>query len=157
MSTVDQTVRDAITAYPTLHTTRAEVLHFVLCVIGNGFQWRNGEPVEIDDPRHRSVPWTPEAHQARMLAQFAHLPDRARASLRETFEEERAECLAVLATVDQRVHDMTPLDHVYPQTEYALLMNVPDDVTADWAAACEQMRALVTEHGWVFPDPPSRA
>jgi hypothetical protein len=43
------------------------------------------------------------------------------------------------------------IEHFYPQcVEYALLMNIPANVTDDWKEACDEMKELAEKAGWTF-------
>lgn len=46
MASVEQTVRNDLLLWPSIHVNRFSVLHHLFCVIGNGFEWKNGELVE---------------------------------------------------------------------------------------------------------------
>ncbi|MNR60773.1 hypothetical protein D3C85_1823420 [compost metagenome] len=53
--------------------------------------------------------------------------------------------------VDTRMYEMVAIENIYPQSkEYALLMNIPSNVTPDWKEACEEMKVLAQKAGWVF-------
>lgn len=149
MATVDQTVRECIECYPGLFQSRVDVLHFVLCVIGNGYGWVDGEPVSVMD--YQPEPWTVESFEADLLRNIAPDNEVVRRILLERFAEEKTEMLEILATLDERVRTWGTLEGpVYKQSDSALLMNVPGDVTADWEEACEQVRALAADNGWRF-------
>ena len=46
MASVEQTVRNDLLLWPSIHVNRFSVLHHLFCVIGNGFEWKDGELVE---------------------------------------------------------------------------------------------------------------
>ena len=46
MASVEQTVRNDLLLWPSLQVNRFNVLHHLFCVIGNGFEWKNGELIE---------------------------------------------------------------------------------------------------------------
>lgn len=149
MATPDEVVRDGLWFYPSLFRTRGDVLHHVLCVIGSGYEWEGGEVVSV----------YPEYPDRTPLERFREEMAKAREGsplMAEVITETRVEDLENA----QLIHDqlearaqrmaLTPSPHKpYDSSRYALLRNVPDDVTPEWARACEQMWALVEGRaGW---------
>lgn len=59
--------------------------------------------------------------------------------------------LEVVESIEQRVKDTPPIMDIYPQHEYSLLLNIPENVTADWKAAADEARELAIAAGWVLP------
>jgi hypothetical protein len=55
MASVEQTVRNDLLLWPSIHVNRFSVLHHLFCVIGNGFEWKNGELVETGLKESRDV------------------------------------------------------------------------------------------------------
>lgn len=155
MATVNDTVRHAITRYPSLFTSRIEVLHYLFCVIGNGHEWEKGEIVNgNDDP---TPVWTEETERARRTEFFTNLGMTAEdfAEIGQTTEMEDADIARlaeIVATVDTRMFDMDNYSrsYIYPQSDYALLMDIPEDVKPDWAEAAEEIKAWATAKGWEF-------
>jgi hypothetical protein len=167
MATVDTTIRNLFLFAPLLHKSRTDSLHYLLCVIGNGYGWLNGELVRGDT---RPLPsWTEEGERARaekniteMLGRYDNheYAEAVRAALETGLEEEIIASKAVLDNLDiivsqkyVRSQEQDATDYaldIYPQSGYAALMNIPDDVTDDWRAACDEMRAIAVTHGWKF-------
>jgi hypothetical protein len=152
MSHVDQFIRDSILAYPTSFTNSTEVLHHALCVLGNGYRWSHeGTVVEIGgDPFPL---WNREKEIAGMerILDGMHLGKTSvstKESLHRALMEDIDLNTAIVETVDERVHLRGEISHFYPISDYALLMNIPSNVTPDWAEACEEMKALAEKAGW---------
>lgn len=148
MASVNETVRECISSYPMLEGTRTGVLQYLLCVIGNGFYWHKGEVVTDEVTK----PWSPERAHAQYDDGWAvNLSDAGKVIYANLRDEEIAECTEIISQLDERVHEWTDLtEEPYPQTDSALLMNMPDDVTDDWREACERMRAMLVPYGWKF-------
>lgn len=152
MPTVDEFVRTSILTYPLLYSNRTEVLHHALCVLGNGYCWGgNGTVVALFDDQ-RPV-WNKETELANlekeMEQNYKHssIRDIIRASRIELIEEEEQ----TIAEVDTLMHKRATISSFYPQhMEYALLCNMPENITEDWRAACEEMKVLAVEAGWKF-------
>jgi hypothetical protein len=152
MSSVDQFVRTNILTFPTLFPNRTAVLHHALCVIGNGYEWSaDGEIVE---DFFQPVPlWNKEKALAEIDTEVARYDDsRLRELIAEGMRERINATAAVVEEVETRIHQRAAIERFYPQsTEYAKLMNIPENVTPDWKAACDEMRELAIVAGWVFP------
>jgi hypothetical protein len=142
MATVDETVRTSITRYPSLFATRGDVLHHLFLVLGNGFAWHKGEIVNTFPEDEQ--PWTPE----REHASFARMGGNADL-LRDLVEERIQKHQAILSNVDAAIQDLTFTgERIYPQSQYALLLTIPKDVTDDWAAAAEEAKVIAIQGGW---------
>lgn len=152
MASVDDTVRQFITSYPSLAKNRTEVLHFILCVTGNDWHWVGGEAVS-DSP---SKAWTADDERASLedgILSALH-PERDADTidlLRTAWGTRIRELEGVVATAEERVHQEGTIEQIHPQDEWALLMRIPDDVTDEWRTECEKMREIVArDGGWVF-------
>lgn len=148
MTSVDDFVRTNILTFPSIYPNRTAVLHHALCVIGNGYMWNeNGEVVS---DFFRPVPlWDKELALAEMEAQFK---DEAVREMFSTAIRNSIESIAkVVEEVDTRMYEMVAIENIYPQSnEYALLMNIPTNVTPEWKEACDEMKVLAEEAGWKF-------
>jgi len=153
MSQVDEFVRENILAYPLLFTNRTDVLHHALCVIGNGFRWSEEGTVvsEDDEPAPK---WSKERELERIEKDFKNMFVGSRPDIRSRIKQGMLEDLEadakVVSEVETRIHIRRERGDFYPQTSYALLMNIPSNVTDDWREACEEMRELAVKDGWVF-------
>lgn len=147
MSTIDEMVRDNILRYPGIFKNRSDVLHHILCVLGNGFRWSDaGEPVEDVTPEPY---WTAEAEYND--DSLYGLRTREPAFYENFTAKLVAERQLVVDQVDTRMHVTAPIEDFYMQTEHALLMNVPNNVTPEWKEACESMKQTATREGsWRF-------
>lgn len=152
MTVVDDLVKKSILAYPSIFTSRADVLHHVLCVIGNGYVWENGTlvPVFKEDDRV----WTAEWETARFYERYGELggfemSDAHNEHWAQYIKEVVAEYQQVVDTVDERIHDWTyEGEGIYPQSDYALILNVPEDVNPEWHEDLEKMREFARGRGW---------
>lgn len=150
MADVETTVREGILRYPGLFSSRVDVLHHILCVIGNGYEWENGEAVAEDKTTET---WTAEAERADESNAWIYTrPKELQTVLLEGLDKRIAEQQAIVDNVDALASEWGDLDGgvVYQQSDYALLMNIPENVTPDWEAECHRMRQFVSQHGWVF-------
>jgi hypothetical protein len=142
MATVNETVRNAITCYPSLFATRGDALHHLFLVLGNGYTWHKGEIVNVFPEDEQ--PWTPE----RERASFARMGGNTDL-LRELADERIQKHQAILSNMDAAVQDLTFTgERIYPQSQYALLLTIPEDVTDDWAAAAEEAKVIAIQGDW---------
>jgi hypothetical protein len=153
MSSVEEFVRTSILAYPSIFTSRTNVLHHVLCVIGNGYKWSTDGTV-VSNTGESIAPWDLETATKRMETYLEdNLPSDLRDLIRPDMMKGVAEEAKIVAEVDNLMYLRTPVEHFYPQSkDYALLMNIPENVTPDWKAACDEMRELAIAAGWVFSE-----
>ena len=159
MNTVDEVVRERILVYPALFSNRTEVLHTILCVAGSGYSWdENGCPSRTFEDSRDTQEWSRENYLGKLNAEYENFDSFVLDLLMESAKERADKYAAIVAEVDTRMHlRVTANDdskdsalNFYPQFDYALLMNVPQNVTADWAEACEEIRAEAVSAGWVF-------
>ena len=155
MSSVDEFVRTSILTFPSMSKNRTEVLHNALCVVGSGHARDEDGPVVSTDDETYPL-WNEAAEMERIEAFLSeNLPAELREMIRPEMTKNIAEYAKVVAEVDTRMHLRTQVEHFYPQPAfapyYALLMNVPENVKPDWKAACDEMRELAIQAGWVFP------
>ena len=150
MTSVDEFVRTSILTFPSFATSRTEVLHHSLCVLGSGYAWcADGTVASTTDETFAL--WN-EANAVEQMETYLeeNLPAEVREFVRPAFEKSIVKEAKVVAEVDKRMTLRTQVEHFYPQSAYALLMNMPANVTPDWEAACEEMCALAFEAGWKF-------
>lgn len=147
MNVVDDFVRESILTYPGMFQSRTDVLHHALCVIGNGYKWMNGVPTSVF-PYMEEKHWSPEEDMS--FRPYDYTDD-----MEDVFKNRRekyfAEMQDVVDTVDERIHDRTFNDaSFYPQSSYALILNIPEDIHPDWAEEVETMKELAEQNGWKF-------
>lgn len=148
MTSVDDFVRTNILTFPSIYPNRTAVLHHALCVIGNGYEWNDKGEVVLEYPRPLPL-WDKELALAEMEAQFqdAEVREMLSNAIRNSIES----IAKVVEEVDTRMYEMVAIENIYPQSnEYALLMNIPSNVTPEWKEACEEMKILAEEAGWKF-------
>jgi hypothetical protein len=151
MTSVDDFVRLYILTYPTQFSNRTEVLHHALCVIGNGCNWDKTGTL-VSATRFPMSPWNREEKLAELETEknirYAS-PITKHLALKELRREFNT-CSKVVSEIDTRVHAQGRIKNFHKQSDYALLMNIPSNVTADWKEACNEMKGMATKEGWVF-------
>jgi hypothetical protein len=169
MATVEETIRQSFTFYPGLLPSRIQMLHYYLCLPNSNYDWLNGELVrgEIYDSMN-VVPWSEEEERRKFEEKIALDRQNSSSSFahgayvkikRTMLEQEITERKYVLSHLDdilaQKYDPATdPIFDgpykFYRQSPDSALMNMPDDVTDDWRAVCDEMRAIAVNHGWKF-------
>lgn len=161
MASVDETVHECIMNYPGLFENRSSVLDFLFFVIGNGYEWHNGELV-TDYPEDRG--WQPPIlRHAHMYEDYWGRDDEfgvemAWRTLEHLAEDEDREVLIrdqvwvrekFWGAPQSQLDSRWPLTlntiathpdgwNFYPMSEYARSEMMPDNVKPDWKLAVEQ-------------------
>jgi hypothetical protein len=147
MSKVDEFVREQILCYPSIFHNRADVLSHTLCVLGTGYEWVNGVPVQDYELEHPAKHWDAATAHKEPFGLSAQIVRLVGTDFVEKYISEQQQ---VVDTVDERVHTMGPLlgNEMYPQHDSALILNPPKDIDPEWAEAAKEMLAYAKQHGW---------
>lgn len=150
MNTVDGFIRNQILNYPLLFPNRTAVLEHVFCVIGNGYMWSiDGNIVRNDD--YEPTPWDKDDQLVRIEEDLEAYSEELRELLRPGLMAGYLDELETVENVDERVKLAPAIANIYPQSDYALLMNIPENATPEWRAAADETRELAIAAGWKFP------
>lgn len=144
-------------AYPSLYSRRDRVLHHLFCIIGNGYQWRNGRLVS-----DRIWPQDNDAEAIRRWRAGDTTPvvsalDKREEEYRKERDARTAEINELLAKygespvessykkilADREAREKAPLDHCYPLSSYSRMACVPDNVKPDYLAGVREMIEIV--------------
>lgn len=151
MVSVDEFVEASIAAHPSLFTNRTDVLHFILCVNGNGYEWgKDGVPVNLFPD---NTVFDRDEYIERSMSYFGKsLPKELLDPFRSDIEQEADEYAQIAAEAAARATVRGELNRgdVYQQTQYALLTKMPENAPEDWREACDEIRELVVNAGWVL-------
>lgn len=160
--------------YPTLFKDRSDCLNQLFCVIGNGYEWYNGELVEDADAYSKEEIKIIKNHLVDGKAfQHNRLSLRAEALeyYRRRMEKHPEECYnnALSIKLDEEYFNSIPDDQYHKHErrkrwyfyvnipgheridyhkEFAYLWNYPEDIKPDWLAALEETKALLREDGF---------
>lgn len=161
--TVETTIQKMFDEYPRLFSTRQECYNFLFCVIGNGYEWKRGQIVCVDDDEEdRNLQMWEEMDYADLQDAWesAGIKPKAVQSEMNVAERQRE---------DEAIHnlfgenglkdglpDIEPYDpdkhRWYPISEYSLIKRVPPDVKPDWKAAVEECKIMLKEDGVIKND-----
>ena len=120
--------------YPELYPTRKHALNFLFCVIGNGYDWINGELVDNDNKYEKR-------YKLRKPIKKAEFPDEQRwlemnKFYRELYEGE-----------EKKIPWEYDFEWYPLAKDYAKLYNYPDDIKPDWKELLEECKQLLLADG----------
>lgn len=151
---VHDTVRRMIWHYPSLCKTRADALHHLFYVLGNGYEWENGELVDVG--RSYEVRVDTDAYWKSTPPDYSRYPLDVQARFEEQdiefVRQYNAEVDAVRDNIDACVYDMTlspspltgtPFVPYPPCPKYCPAWNLPENIRPDWQAAADEIRAVI--------------
>lgn len=144
---VDKFINERIKHYPSLFNNRTETLVYILCVLGNGYEWVDGIPFAEDDV---SVPWTPEREWESFNNIYGDLSDdEVFKKIGQKKVERMTQIVENSETLSRTKSD--EVRSVGSQSDSILIMNMPDNVENSWREACDEIKILMEQqHGWVF-------
>lgn len=120
--------------YPQLFPTRKHVLNQLLCVVGNGYDWVNGELVNDDNRYVKRY----KLRKSIKKAEFRYEQDWLRFNkfYRKLYED---------------TNEKIPFEYDFKwcplSKRYSYLFNYPDDIKDDWRALLEECKQLLIEDG----------
>lgn len=153
----------SIRQYPTLYNCRTDVLEHMCCVLGNGYDWKDGRLVT--DPYkkvYKSANQMIKEHRISfneaMPASFKDIPKSpmslAKDVLKETILRFKFDNAHILALVNWDTDDSigtffkNDMNYIYFKTghriypmhkEYSTMLAIPDDARPEWVNACREM------------------
>lgn len=156
LTVADRFVAKQIKKFPMLFHNRTQVLHYVLCLIGNGYEWTDRGTITYKEP-HKSLKspavWSYETHMAEAEERYTGIPDSIKEILLDGEKKVGVALQALVDSAEVLACSSGKMNmEFYPQSEYSLLMNQPDGIHPDWKAACDEAKSEAVKHGWKFPD-----
>ena len=173
----ERTIQAMMDMYPSSCTTRQECLNHLFVVIGNGYDWFEGELCSLSGPDVKFVLSDPEDEDSDGDYVYTHddRPDLEKAKhpwTEEDWENYRKERLEqqqryyeeALAKMQARFPEYKPKlrppkfrvfkqeprkeNHWYPISwTYSYIANLPEDITPEWKALADECKALLLEDG----------
>lgn len=157
---VESFVTRGLLHYPSLFHNRLDVLHHGLMVLGNGYQWKDGELASTYDENPQDALERESARGEELYQQWrtGHRDLHQEAPreynfMVELYNDQRLQRIEIAQLVrsqlETRRQDLRPRRaEAYPQSDGALLMTVPQDIQPDWQEASDQMWEYALQHGW---------
>lgn len=168
--TVENTLRRSLLTFPSIFANALAVYDHLFCTNGNGYEWENGELVEICGFGYDTVEDAVKGllHSS-LVNEFNGSDSLTRLLIRDAEHigipilkvKNRRICRYVdmIYDIDNRMKDFSIPDDeeikkrvkdykwsLYPICKYAQICNIPDDVKPDWLEACDRMMKFIDEH-----------
>ena len=154
--TVEQTFQGMFDHFPGLFKDRADCCNHLFCTVGNGFEWINGELVDVCAapciPKNPLKDGRAFQYNKLTLRQEAEYYLR-RAAIQKGERYEPDETLNSIP--DDQYHWQPRAERWYfykaglPLCRpYAYLFNYPDDIKPDWKAAIEECCEMLLDDGY---------
>lgn len=118
-----------------MYPTRKHALNQLFCVIGNGYEWQDGELVDVDDSllRNRYTLITPIKKAVFRQEEFWN-------SLAENHKE-------VCRITGRRPNPRYYFSWYPLSRKYSYLFDYPEDIKDDWKALIDECRQMLIEDG----------
>lgn len=146
VDSLDGQIWESLWCYPMLYPNGGHVLHYMYCVIGNGYEWGNGKLLkQYRDTEDREDVYENESEAEKSVSTYEDLKvmftiDRLSRNWDIDFVRNNTEIL-----VQDRFREWT---YLYPVCEYSSLANVPDDAAKDFVAGARL--AIDLSYGAIF-------
>ena len=169
--TLELTIQAMFDEQPMRFKERADCLNHLFCLVGNGYQWKNGELVEIDRQYTTKEIEQLNAHlidgkafQHNLMSWQDEIVETFISSMTKSFDGEEIPT-AIQRAMDKHIaglREKYPADvlHEFPRKErwdysklpyfakYAKIVNIPDDIHDDWLAGIEECKQMLREDGF---------
>ena len=163
--TVKDALKRSLLNYPTIFPNAFTVYHHWFCVIGNGYEWKDGQLVHSYDPddlaydkdqaiiRYLKDTLIDEWKEDRTARRFLKInmsdeEDISRYVI--SHNEDVIKDIKRILDIDQRMEDFMVRKNMdfyadnsefkfYPLSNYSRICNLPDDIQPDWLKAAMKM------------------
>ena len=157
--TVELTLQAMFDRYPMLFKERSDCYNQLFCVLGNGYEWYNGELVSLDkdydEATLRAYLVDGKAFQHNKLSirgvfqyYYEHSSRASEGSGKEVNFDQFPDDVFYTKPRRERWYFYYPDDTIHYLKEYVPLFNIPEDVKPDWAAAIEECKQMLREDGF---------
>ena len=132
--TAFETIKQMMVEYPTLFPSKVQAIHHLFWVIGNGYDWVDGELISIDEP-HPITPYSISEDHRRMHEEYRKMYEDV--AVYDANWEMRERGLIAFSKFlfenDDYIRTYRiELSSIYPLCEHAKVLTVPSDVKPDW-------------------------
>lgn len=120
--------------YPKLFPTRKHALDQLFCVVGNGYDWVNGELVDDDNKYEKRYKLIKPIEKAEFRNE-------------EYWLNMNKFCRELYENTNNRIPYEYDFEWYPLSKTYSYLFNYPDDIKDDWRALLEECKQLLIEDG----------
>lgn len=171
---VYNTVKNGLILYPSIYKNALDVYSHMFICIGNGYEWKNGQLVSIEDRKLATVEegvikclnfhlvdhdpeeymdalkplLTEEQYRKHKIANYKRYIDEVKDVFR--WEEKIDDFSFAWDEEYQKLHERNE-KHPHKQTfinfcNYSKICNLPDNIKKDWLEAAEKMYNIIIEN-----------
>jgi hypothetical protein len=133
--TVKETLKRCLLQYPSIFPNKWAVYHQWFIVNGNGYEWKNGQLISIDDKQCKNISDAIEKHFEFYLSEHSLLTS----PLKHTIKSCKKNILDSLNWKERAKDFSKQREELYPLCQYAKILNTPEDIKADWKEAAQEM------------------
>ena len=120
--------------YPELFPTRKHALNYLFCILGNGYEWVNGELANNDNKYEKR-------YELRKPIQKAEFPDE------KSWYKQNKFYRNLYKGEEYKIPWEYDLEWYPLGKDYENLYNYPDDIKPDWKELLEECRTLLMADG----------
>ncbi|HFD2033551.1 TPA: hypothetical protein ACF2DD_002128 [Clostridium perfringens] len=132
--TLEETIQEMYDNYPMLFQERKECLNQLFCVIGNGYDWIDGELISSERQIHKY-----EEDKGRYILDYI---DNTPVQLKDGGKAKQT--LSGGKAYDKIFRNKFEW---YPLSKFSYAINYPDDIKEDWLQGIEETKRLLIGDG----------
>lgn len=165
--TVKNTLYRCLLNYASIYPNALDVYIELFLVIGNGYEWKNGEIVKKDkkgrdakNMEHAIIQYcNDDLHNKYVDEILQRLPASVRKKMQKGIEDGHAEVVKRIIHTEERMKDfrvrrgenksavnLRQETYFYPVCNYSLICSIPDDVKGDWLNAAEDLYNIMLDN-----------
>jgi len=139
--TVKESLKNSLLLYPSIHQNKWAVYHHWFAINGNGYEWKNGELVDMYDNNSITM----------LQAINKHIKYRTKDMFKNRFLflyniSTLVYDIVTTLKLKKRISDFTQTEELYPLCEYAKILNIPNDIKPDWLEAVKEFYDYLIEN-----------
>lgn len=155
---LEETIQSCFDNYPTLYQTREQVLNQLFCVIGNGYEWINGELVNDNDKKPINNLYNGKAKQYNIITKGKYRKmlfdeiksDKENYKILTDILKEKGKTLEdkfLTPKSDDNELQFKIDKSIYPLCiEYSKMFNYPNDIKEDWLNGIRETYEYIIFH-----------
>ena len=145
MMKAENTLQIMMDFYGDLFYTRQKCLAHLFLVIGNGYEWKNGELVDTDEDSRMK--------RYKLVKDIKHAePDPMIYELGMQKQQTMEATVRAKALMHPNMLDMLPSKWYPLSKEYSYICNYPEDIKPDWKALIDECKAMLKADGIEVPE-----
>lgn len=160
---VENTIQAIFDSYPILYSNREDVLVYLLCFFGTGYEWSNGQLIQTCDKKIKKYNKLikGKAHQyydnrVDKILYLMYSSRKRKVSFGSFISTLKATNIydSINEGLDEKMFLPNSLSNIINYSdlpklmckEYSPLFNIPEDITDDWRAAVNEVKEILKSH-----------